>query len=80
MLLLNNKIAPSPFHDYFEQLQHEHHTRGNNANIRLPKVKTESGRKCFKFQGALIFNQLPANLKNEKSIVIFKNKIKELIK
>ena len=31
-------------------------------NVMLPKVKTESGRKSFMFQGAKLFNLLPTTL------------------
>ena len=44
----------------FEKISHKRETRGNNSKLRLPKVKTEFGRKMFSFQGALIFNKLPA--------------------
>ena len=33
--------------------------------LRLPKVKTESDRKMFSFQAALIFNKLPEDLINK---------------
>ena len=42
--------------------------------LRLPKVKTKSGRKMFSFQGALIFNKLPKDLTNETSLLICNQK------
>jgi hypothetical protein len=31
--------------------------------MRLQKVKAETGRKMFSFQGALVFNELPEDLR-----------------
>ena len=53
------------------------HTREKQEELiklRLPKVKTESGRKMFSFQGALIFNKLPEDLTNETSLLICNQK------
>ncbi len=53
----------------FSKFSHQKETRGNNSKLRLPKVKTESGRKMFSFQGALVFNELPEDLTNETSLL-----------
>ena len=60
-------------------LKRSHHreTRGNNSTLRLPKVKTKSGRKMFSFQGALIINKLPEDLRNKTSLLIFKHKCRK---
>ena len=52
------------------------YTRGNNSLLKLPKVKTESGRSMFSFQGALIFNTLHESHRNEVSLANFKRKVK----
>ena len=41
-------------------------------------MKTESGRKRFKYQGALIYNALSADVRDESSVLMFRNKIKTL--
>ena len=61
----------------FEKISHQRETRGNNSKLRLPKVKTESCRKMFSFQGALIFNKLPEDLRNETSLLIFNQKCRK---
>ena len=43
-----------------------------SKNIVLPKVKTETGKKAFSFQGAKIFNQLTEEMKTETLILRFK--------
>ena len=61
----------------FEKISHQRETRGNHLKLRLPRVKTESGRKMFSFQGALIFNKLPEDLSNEMSLPIFNRKCRK---
>ena len=62
----------------FVRFDHGKDTRGNGSRLVLPKVKTESGRKTFAFQGAMIFNGLPTNLMKEPYFVNFKRKIDTL--
>ena len=59
-----NGLAPKVFSDTFEIISHQK----VNSKLRLPKVKSESGRKTFSFQGALVFNDLPSELRKEISL------------
>ena len=69
--------APSEeFHKSFNS--HSQNTRGNNVNLSLPKVKTEAGRKRFAYQGTIIFNKLPNDLKTEQSLLRFKYTCKSI--
>ena len=52
-------------------------TRNNNKSVVIPKVRTETGRKTFSFQGAKIFNKLPNNLQTETSLLRFKASSKD---
>ena len=45
-------------------------TRGNRSHLNLPRMRTDAGRKSFRYQRALIFNSLP---KYEVSILRFFN-------
>ena len=69
-----NGITPACLSS-FERISHSKHTRTNNKNLKLPAVKTESGRKMYRYQGAKIFNQLPNEIKTEQSIVKFKKQL-----
>ena len=73
-----HKMGPSTFDKYFERRSHAIGTRGNDSLLTLQKVKTQSGRKTFQHQGALLFNKLPASIRNEQYSVTFKNAIKQL--
>jgi len=67
-----NGVSPHAFQNYFTRINHSQRTRANTKNIVLPKVKTETGKKAFSFQGANIFNQLTEEMKTETSILRFK--------
>ena len=69
---------PGIYDSYFTRMSHCKATRGNNSVLKLLRVKTESGRKSFKYQGALIYNALSADVKDESSVLKFRNKIKTL--
>ena len=73
-----NDSCPSPLRNIFVRFKHAKDTRGNGSRLILPKVKTEVGRKAFAFQGALIFNGLPASIRDERYFLTFKRKIKNL--
>lgn len=63
-------------HEGYELLDHSIRTRSCGNKLRLPKIRTEAGRKVSHYQGALIFNSLDTNIRTEKSYVNFKNLLK----
>lgn len=67
--------ANTPFPKY-EVISHSINTRGNKSMIRLPKIKSEAGRKSSYYQGAYIFNSMSGTLRNETSLANFKRNIK----
>ena len=71
-----NGLTPSQLNK-FETFSHEYKTRGNKTKLKLPKVKSENGRKMFNFIGAKIYNELPSSLTSETSLVIFKSKTRD---
>ena len=70
-------LTPDVFKDYFEKVNHGKRTRGDAVNLKLPKTKLEAFRKSIQFQGALLFNKLPNELKVENSLLRFKTKLRE---
>ena len=52
-------------------------TTRNKSMLRLPRIKLEAGRKTTYYQGASIFNSLSADIREQKSIVLFKNLVNE---
>ena len=72
-----NGYCPDLYVGYFDKIEHHIRTRGNGKTIRLPRVRSENGRKTFAFQGGLVFNDLPSKLATEKNFVSFKNSLKK---
>ena len=48
-----------PFKSYFEREQHIQNTRNNNLTVKVPRMKTEFGRKSFCVTTANIYNKVP---------------------
>ena len=44
------------FKDYFKVFRTVQNTRGSGHNLLLPKVRTETARKSFYFNGSKLFN------------------------
>ena len=62
---------PIFFKDYFKVFRTIHNTRGSGHNLLLPKVRTETARKSFYFNGSKLLNNLASEMKGSKSVVIF---------
>ena len=71
-----HKIGLEENHELFNLVCHQKNTRSNGSLIRLPTVKTEAGRKSCNYQAGIAFNELVPSLRNEKSFVVFKRKVK----
>ena len=49
--------------DYFKVLRTIHNTKESGQNLMLPKVRTETARKAFYFNGSKVFNNIPSQMK-----------------
>ena len=67
-----NGSSPHAFYKYFMRVNHNHCTHANTKNVVLPKARSESGRKAFSYQGAIIFNKMTDEMKSQTSILRFK--------
>ena len=54
-------------------MDYDKNAEGSQSLLKLSKSKTETGRKCFATQGALIFNDLAKNTRDKKSLLWVKN-------
>lgn len=77
-----NGQAPPYLCDKFKQRDqvHNHSTR-NNENLDIPKFRTSTGQRTFKYRGTKIWNDLDKEIKSIRNFYSFKTKIKaELMK
>ena len=60
-------------------MNHAKNTRNNGNCVILPKVRLEIARKVFFFQGALVYNGLPAHIRQIKSVVLSRTALKQFL-
>ena len=77
-ILHNN--APEIYDEFFTMFDHQINTRGNGQKLKLPKVRSENGRKMFAFVGAKIYNSLSTDLTSEKDYKVFRSKVKNFLR
>ena len=65
------------FENYFDVLNNRN-TRNRNCLIKLPKVKTEMGKRGFYFKGAKIYNDLPLYIRAVEGRSSFINKLNDI--
>ena len=80
MFKILNGMAPAYMEDLFKQETglNVYNLRASHKNIALPKTRTDYYRKRFAFTGAKLWNALPKNLKEERSLEVFKTKLKNV--
>ena len=68
-------LLPTGLNNYFKIHHHKINTRGNGSYVFLPKMRTETGKKSFAYQGACMYNRLEKFISEETSILLFKKKL-----
>ena len=63
------------FEDYLELISHGKGTRNNNRILRTPKIKLESTKKAFYYNGAVVYNSLPLEIRTEATYHDFCKKL-----
>ena len=73
-----NNLAPSSLAELFEQKRNitQYDLRGSSTSLQLPQPKTEKLKKSFSYDGARVWNSLPADVRNSDTLTIFKNGIR----
>ena len=74
-----NNISPPFTWDYFKQKNNPYNLT-NTQLLELSKCRTKTyGLNTTLFKGALLWNKLPNHIKEAKSLIHFKNKIREWV-
>ena len=61
-------------------MEHTISTRNNGVILRLPKVRTVTGKNGFYFAGAKLFNNLPSDIRKADSLKKFKEELNKHFK
>ena len=59
--------------------EHGKNTRNNNLTVKVPRMKTEFGRKSYCVTAANIFNNIPILARQLDSRVLFRTHVNDLI-
>jgi hypothetical protein len=73
-----NNLAPSSLAELFEHKRNitKHALRSSSTSLQLPQPKTEKLKKRFSYDGAKLWNSLPADVRNSDTLTIFKERIR----
>ena len=77
MFICNRKLLPISLLIYYEINcnKHSHDTR-NALNFHLPKIRTTLSQNSIIYQGPIIWNSIPVQICNSKSLNLFKTTFK----
>ena len=77
MFKVLNDLAPNAIVNLFMRKSDvtDHELRGSSTSLQMPLSRTENMKKSFSYDGAKLWNSLPADLRDSDSLQIFKNGI-----
>jgi hypothetical protein len=77
MFKVNHKLGPSYLSQSFNRanLIHSHGTRGHDYNLLSPNQTQIFLKNSFEYNGAVVWNSIPTEIRNSTSLKIFKNKL-----
>ena len=78
---VTQESGPDYFKGYFEEVSEKHHyqTRmATSGSFTLPKVNSESGKRTFRYMGAIEWNQLPVEVRRSETQTVFKARCNKL--
>ena len=69
-----NEEAPNYLTALFDRLSDisVRELRNTNTDLKLPRLKTSSGQRCFAYRGAQLWNNLSAEIKTAPTLSRFK--------
>ena len=69
---------PEVLRQMFEHVQHDRRTR-QVGQLRLPRVRTESGKRRIMYTGAKLFKDLPAAMQDTVNMSRFKERLMNML-
>ena len=73
-----NDLAPEYLQSLFSQRHSAYNLRNSEGRLTLSKPSTNYLKRSFSYSGAMLWNNLPKNLKNAASVEHFKRNIKKV--
>ena len=78
MFKTTNGLTPAYLQNLFSTHSTQYNLRDSEAKLELPKPRTNYGKRAFCYSGALLWNNLPINLRKSDSLGYFKREIDQL--
>ena len=77
--ILNNHTAPNVRTSFRlnNECDNTYDLRNRETDLSLPKPNTDSGKRCFKYNGAVVWNNLPYEVKVAESLSSFQRTINQ---
>ena len=77
--ILNNHTAPNLRTSFRlnNECDNTYDLRNRETDLSLPKPNTDSGKICFKYNGAVVWNNLPYEVKVAESLSSFQRTINQ---
>ena len=77
--VLNNHTAPNLRTSFRlnNECDNTYDLRNRETDLSLPKPNTNSGKSCFKYNGAVVWNNLPYEVKVAESLSSFQRTINQ---
>ena len=77
--ILNNHTAPNLRASFRlnNECDNTYDLRNRETDLSLPKLNTDSGKRCFKYNGAVVWNNLPYEAKVAGSLSFFQRTINQ---
>jgi hypothetical protein len=72
-----NNLLPDIFSKYFTKAREVHNHSIRNQRLFMNYPTNESGKKMLKYQGPHLWNRLPQDITNSKSLPNFKKNLKK---
>ena len=76
--ILSPIVAPEYLQSLFSQRHSAYNLRNSEGRLTLSKPSTNYLKRSFSYSGAMLWNNLPKNLKNAASVEHFKRNIKKV--
>jgi hypothetical protein len=79
--IINGHTAPNLKESFRSnnEIDHSYNLRNRETYLALPMSKKEFGKRCFNYNGASLWNNLPQEAKNSESLSSFKTILNQRI-
>jgi hypothetical protein len=78
MFKTTNDLTPFYLHELFESRSTGYNLRNSEHTLFVPKPRTNYGKRGFSYSGAVLWNELPQNVRTTCSLSQFKRAIHNL--